>query len=264
MVPRAALLALGASVVGGLKVVDDRKSCTCFNWADAYSEEGVVCGQGLEMMHVYGDYNDTLHPYQFHFAKYMSSYMMHNYIQYCDNFFKRAHFNHCVNQRMMNRDNETTGRGSWCYVSGDCKGPNVFPLPEEGAPAVKICKEGEDKILSSTPVHEVVQLGVKDELDQHLLAQYSSVYEEVVAAKVMEGNLTRYKDAGKKLYLWSPKDHLGTRLVVKGNTVWRHEVNANVSSWESTCIQGCDTCGDECESYIIRPDEWHPFLRQSA
>eukprot|EP00413_Alexandrium_margalefii_P031358 CAMPEP_0204572204 /NCGR_PEP_ID=MMETSP0661-20131031/39331_1 /ASSEMBLY_ACC=CAM_ASM_000606 /TAXON_ID=109239 /ORGANISM="Alexandrium margalefi, Strain AMGDE01CS-322" /LENGTH=262 /DNA_ID=CAMNT_0051580543 /DNA_START=59 /DNA_END=844 /DNA_ORIENTATION=- len=227
--------------------------CTCLNWADVYRNRGVFCGQGMELYSVLTASNvsmpedprsalslarmETVSPaFQAQLVKSMA------YFELCTTFFQRANFNYCVNKH-FNAGTEqlkhSASRGSWCYVDARCKLPGVAPIRGTGVAAKSCTAGGLDFPLADVPIGLTAELGRLQGLDPNFIAGHANAHLDMTVGEVTQPMLEAIQASGQSTFVWSNRDPLAPRMIVRGKEVWGHMFNATSIEWTADCLRNC-------------------------
>jgi len=128
--------------------------CTCVNWKHAYESQGAKCGDGHEL---YVGTSSGM-------PRFLAALTIG--LEFCDAFYKRVDESFCVNLDHTNEPDAWYG-GQWCYVSGECR--SAPRANGTGSLRVKLCKEGEDRMLRDKSAEELISWAAKNDFEMGLL-----------------------------------------------------------------------------------------------
>jgi len=142
---------------------------------------------------------------------------------------KSLHSNVCVESQFMTQSGLSD---SVCYVSGECAGQTGMTQ--------KTCKPGADALLTDMSVSATTSLAKANGVDQGCMAAYGAIYVDKLVKEVTEADIKQYQATGKPYLIWSMRDHLGPRLEIRGEEVYKHTFNEFTPGyWDVTCLEGC-------------------------
>lgn len=209
------------------------ESCRCFNWADAYSQYGAVCGQALEFLHARNSRGkwvdgtrDVLEATDPILRSAKDTGLRHS----CSDFFERLQGNRCVNQMKGIRpsDSDLWYSGSWCYVHSTCRNLNGgSPVPGTQL-SWKGCEgkegDGQDEPLRDMTPEALIDVSADQDLDASLLFDYAYWTSEKDAEHI-DGPSLREISKSMLPTLMVPRARHMPRVVSWGSQYWTLEPN---------------------------------------
>eukprot|EP00416_Gambierdiscus_australes_P033368 CAMPEP_0171108222 /NCGR_PEP_ID=MMETSP0766_2-20121228/68436_1 /TAXON_ID=439317 /ORGANISM="Gambierdiscus australes, Strain CAWD 149" /LENGTH=246 /DNA_ID=CAMNT_0011569683 /DNA_START=48 /DNA_END=785 /DNA_ORIENTATION=- len=154
MVRLQAALTLLLASASALQINQD--ACACVNWREAYRTGGATCGDGHELFLATSG----------GLPKAIARVLLGQ--EFCENFYKRIDDNFCVNLEHGHAPDAWYG-GQWCYVSSECAAAG----PANGTHSlhVKLCHEGQDKLLRDSSPQELRRWSQEHDFDVGLLVK---------------------------------------------------------------------------------------------
>mmetsp|Transcript_77255 Transcript_77255/g.218671 ORF Transcript_77255/g.218671 Transcript_77255/m.218671 type:complete len:292 (-) Transcript_77255:77-952(-) len=127
------------------------ETCQCLSWREAFRHGGVTCGGTKGPNEGTPDENKEA-------AEATKAF--------CTHFYEKATFSSCTNIKYSRDD-----KAQWCYVSSGCTELNGGREVHGSELSWKVCRKGEDDLLSSKSVEELFNVSRDSDLDFGLLAK---------------------------------------------------------------------------------------------
>lgn len=160
----AALALAGGRQAIGVKVrAANTSACGCLNFKKTYEDPDLAyCGMGFELGRGASlNYPKTAKDFISSMANWARMEKFKYDLPFCKAGFERLDDNVCVRVSTDMAPDKWYGK-HWCYVSPDCPLQDEVVLqPKKKTARVKLCKEGEDKILGEMAPEKVIQWGRK-------------------------------------------------------------------------------------------------------
>mmetsp|Transcript_70513 Transcript_70513/g.200033 ORF Transcript_70513/g.200033 Transcript_70513/m.200033 type:complete len:882 (-) Transcript_70513:56-2701(-) len=149
-----------------------------------------------------------------------------------------------------------------CWVQAGCPHARPYTSPHGSFYHLKYCMEGQDFLLNTLPVISSKEIAMANQLDQGLLAGFSTVRLNKLASEVSQSELEKIKDSGRATFIWSERNATAPRLHVRGVEVWLYTRNETLpTKWRVECKEGCKAMGQLAEE---APDFMMQWIKRAS
>jgi len=115
---------------------------------------------------------------------------------------------------------------------------------------MKTCSSTSDTLLKDMSPQGLSELAKKNSVDPSVVAGYGAVHVEVLAKDASADILNDIKAKNQTVYIWSGKDPVAARLLIKGDEVYEHTYNtASPTHWDINPYKGRDVRSCPCISW---------------
>jgi len=212
---------LSCSMCWGITIhrAADADSCPCLEWNKAYGPGGIDCQA----------------PAMWLFSSGFGGLDGQDFCKFATHFNSNA----CIFQTYQTSTPETD---SVCWVDGKCAGAQTKYI-------MKTCSSTSDTLLKDMSVQDISELARKSSVDPSVVAGYGAVYIDQLARDVI-GNIKGLQSKNQTIYVWSPRDAVAARLLIKGDEVYEHTYNtASPVHWDINPYKGRDARSCPCMSW---------------